>query len=315
MHNRERVVITGVGGYIGSSLAGSIRGSYSVVGVSRGARFHSLESLFGDTVKLVRADIADTEGIKKAAEGARVIVHGAGPVTESFCREQPEEARRVIVEGTRGIADIARSNNALLVYLSTLSVYPAGGVGESLTETINPAPDSVYGRLKAEAESIVRSNDAIILRLAHIYGKSPVLPSRGHLVTDIFVDKAVRGEPIVIYGDGSECIDLVHIRDVVRLISLLIESRKAPHPIMNVTAGEPVTINRLAEEVQNACRLVTGKELVICHEPFPQGKSHKTRILSAALLRTFAPWLPSISLEEGIGEMVSYRYANHDEQK
>jgi UDP-glucose 4-epimerase len=299
-----RVVITGIGGYIPSNIALAMSSSREVVGVGRATKFPFLRSVFGDRVKLVESDIADAARIGEVCRGADVVIHGAGPIVERWCAENEDEARRVIVRGTEVASEAAGRSGAMLVHLSTLSVYSTHLVREQpVCEDSELLPDTVYGSLKTEAERIAEQSGALLLRISNVFGSGAAVPAHGHVVTTIFADRAARGEAISIVGEGDEAFDFVHIDDVVRLTCELIDDPPALPAVFNVSYGSAITLRDLAALVRDEALELLGRRIEIEQRP-SQRAPRPSRWLANDRVRRVAPWFPAVSTRDGMREMI-----------
>jgi UDP-glucose 4-epimerase len=298
-----RVVVTGIGGYVPSNIALRMSERCRVVGVGRATKFPLLRRL-SERVELFEADVADRDALAAACRGADVVIHGAGPIVERWCAENPDEARRVIVEGTRVVSEAARRERATLVHLSTLSVYSTHRVRpQPVDEESELLPDTVYGTLKAEAERQAFADGALVLRISNVFGSGAAVPAHPHVVTTIFAARAASGEPIVISGDGEEAFDFVHIDDVARLVDQLATSPPRLPAVLNVSYGSAITLRALAELVREASLELLGRDVEITsrangREPRP------SRWLANERARRLAPWFPAVSTRAGMREMV-----------
>jgi len=234
-----------------------------------------------------------------------VLVHTASPIVERYCRDHPDEAARTIVDGTRNAVEAAAATGALLVHLSTLSVYSSYRERPMpLREDSALLPDTAYGSLKAEAEREAARIPSVILRISNAYGEGGAVAPHAHMVTRIFVSRAVRAEPLTVFGDGAEGLDLVHVQDVARLVEQLTLAPPATPLVLNVSAGTVVTLRTLAELVRQVTLEHHGWAIEIRSEPIPAGKARPSRWLANDRARALAPWFPAVALVDGLREMV-----------
>jgi UDP-glucose 4-epimerase len=173
------------------------------------------------------------------------VVHCAAKtkVVESVAR--PDLYRRVLVDGTKNVLRVARQSGAqAFVNIST------GGAmyGETrvpATEGTPPAPASPYGQFKLLAEDFVAMTSCIrtvTLRLANVYGPR----QRGDLeggVVSIFLERWLRGEPLVVFGDGSAQRDYVYVADCANAV--LRALRRPVTGIFNIGTGATVSVSEL----------------------------------------------------------------------
>ena len=301
----RRVLITGIGGYVGSSIARRLVDRCQVAGVGRGTKFGVLREIFGGRLELVEGEMADRDTLRRAASGVDVVIHTASPIVERYCRDHPKEAARTIVDGTRNVTEAAAEAGALLVHLSTLSVYSSYRERPMpLREDSALLPDTTYGTLKAEAEREAARIPSVILRISNAYGVGGAVAPHAHMVTRLFVSRAIRAEPLMVLGEGAEGLDLIHVQDVARFVEqVTLEPPGAPL-VLNVSAGTTVTLRSLAELVRQITLEHHGWAVEIRSEPVPAGKARPSRWLANDRARALAPWFPAVALADGLREMV-----------
>jgi nucleoside-diphosphate-sugar epimerase len=172
----------------------------------------SLASCIHDrNLKLIKGDVLDEPHLRQVMEGADIIVHLAAIVGYPACDKDPVLAQNVNVEGTRNIVtNITKSQK--LIFSSTGSCYGSIKDGFCTEETpLNPL--TLYGRSKAEGETLTLSVDGVCLRLATIFGVSPRM--RLDLLINDFTYKALIAKKLEVY-EGHFKRTFVHVRDVAR---------------------------------------------------------------------------------------------------
>jgi UDP-glucose 4-epimerase len=212
-----RVLVTGGAGFIGSTIVDALeaRGDLVVVvdDISTGDRAN-----LAPDIALRVADVSDAKALREAVrgEGFDAVVHCASRTKVVESMEKPDLYRRVIVEGTRNVVQLAEQVHAqILVNLSTGgAIY--GETPACASESVPVDPPSNYGRFKAEAEKIVAAADIpnITLRLANIYGPRQRQDLEGGVVA-IFLGRWRRGDKLIVYGDGTAERDYLYVGDVV----------------------------------------------------------------------------------------------------
>jgi UDP-glucose 4-epimerase len=168
--------------------------------------------------------------------------------------------RRVILDGTQNVLDVAKTLGArVFVNISTGgAIY--GETPECAAETVPVAPPSNYGRFKAEAERLVDASGlpSITLRLANIYGARQRMDLEGGVIA-IFIGCWKRGEPITVYGDGSNERDYVYIADVVEAVLTALGGKQ--QGIYNIGTGVATSVNELV----SALTAVLGPPAAVRH--------------------------------------------------
>ncbi len=212
-----RVLVTGGAGFIGSTIVDALdaRGDLVVVvdDISTGDRAN-----LAPDIALRVADVSDANALREAVrgEGFDAVVHCASRTKVVESMEKPDLYRRVIVEGTRNVVELAEEVHAqILVNLSTGgAIY--GETPVCAGESVPVDPPSNYGKFKAEAEKIVGAAEipTITLRLANIYGPRQRQDLEGGVVA-IFLGRWRRGDKLVVYGDGTAQRDYLYVGDAV----------------------------------------------------------------------------------------------------
>lgn len=243
-------LVTGGAGFIGSNLARLLleRGDSVTVldNLSSGHR----ENLASLDVAFVEGDIRDPSAIDRAMAGADVVFHLAASVGNTRSIEHPILDSEINVLGTLQVLEGARRHGVRKVVLSS----SAGIFGELKTLPIaedHPVePDTPYGASKLAAEKLclayakLHPVECVCLRYFNVYGEHQRYDAYGNVIP-IFVHRALRGEPVVIYGDGEQTRDFVHVRDVAQANWLAGQSRGVSGAF-NIASGSRITINELA---------------------------------------------------------------------
>ena len=151
------------------------------------------------------------------------------------------------------------------VFTSSIAVY---GAGQSpMTEKMTPIPEDSYGIAKLAVEQDLKVShemfglDYIIFRPHNVYGERQNIGDRYRNVVGIFMNQLLRGEPMTIFGDGTQMRAFTHINDVAPIIAACVDYPFARNQIFNVGADVPYTVNDLAGVVADAM----GKEARIVH--------------------------------------------------
>lgn len=151
------------------------------------------------------------------------------------------------------------------VFTSSIAVY---GAGQSpMSETMVPVPEDSYGISKLAVEQDLKVShemfglDYVIFRPHNVYGQGQNIGDRYRNVVGIFMNQLLRGEPMSIFGDGTQQRAFTHIDDVAPAIATSVDLAAAKNQIFNVGADQPYTVNELAEVVAAAM----GKECRVKH--------------------------------------------------
>jgi UDP-glucose 4-epimerase len=245
-------LVSGGAGFIGSHLAEKLCARGHKVRVfddmSTGSP-GNLGNLSGK-VEIVEGSVCEPGEVLDAMAGAEYVFHEAAVSSVGESIKDPARTAEVNVEGTRNVLEAAlgcRVRKAVLA--SSAAVY--GNAEPPLKESMDTAPLSPYGKSKEAMEALGREYHSrglptVSLRYFNVYGPRQSAGSESGVIAR-FVDSMCRGDPPVIYGDGSQTRDFIYVADVAEANVLAMESRAADGRVLNVGSGRPTSINGLAE--------------------------------------------------------------------
>lgn len=282
-----RVVVTGGAGFIGSHVAAHLaeRG-FKVVAVDNLERASAVKRLEEAGVPLVAGDVRSVD-----LPPADAVVHAAAYISVDESWERPYEYMWNNAAATARVAKQCADRGARLIYISSAAVY--GEPQRLPIDEGHPArPLSPYGLSKLAGEQIVQmlAPGAAALRLFNVYGPGQTGPYAG--VITRFIERAKRGLPPVIYGDGTQTRDFIHVGDVARFVEAVLDRGAAG--VFNVGTGRAVSIRELAAAVMRLAGL--GGEPAYA-PPRPGDIRHSVADVSKA--RALG-WEPRVSVEEGL---------------
>ncbi len=223
----QRVCVTGGAGFIGSHLIDGLRRAGLKVVVLDDLSTGRPENLahHGEGVEFVEGSIEDAIAREDAVAGCDLVMHLASRVSVAESMAEPDLYRRVVGDGTRAMLEAAVAVGARrLVLAGSCSVY--GDASPPIAENVTPAPASPYAEAKLEAEAHCREFaaagriSAVCPRFFNVYGPRQRADSPYSGVIAIFAAMAARGEAPVVFGDGRQTRDFIHVEDVVRGLML-----------------------------------------------------------------------------------------------
>ena len=275
-------LVTGGAGFIGSNLVDLLLEQGDNVTVLDNLSSGHRENLAALDVAFVEGDIRDPDAVDSAMAGVDVVFHLAASVGNTRSIEHPILDSEINVLGTLQVLEGARRHGVRKVVLSS----SAGIFGELKTLPIaedHPVePDTPYGASKLAAEKLclayakLHPLECVCLRYFNVYGEHQRYDAYGNVIP-IFVHRALRGEPVVIYGDGEQTRDFVHVRDVAQANWLAGQSRGVSGAF-NIASGSRITINALAGMVAASI----GNVRVEHAEPRPGDVRHSLADISRA---------------------------------
>ena len=302
----RRICITGGAGFIGSYLCEHyIDTGWEVIcldNLSTG-NADNVEHLIGQPgFRFVNVDVTDYLHIPGKVDA---IMHFASPASPVDYLEMPIQTLKVGSLGTHKALGLAREKRARFLLASTSEIYGDPQVHpqrEDYWGNVNPiGPRGVYDEAKRFAEALTmayhRSHglDTKIVRIFNTYG--PRMRLRDGRAIPTFLCQALRGEPLTVFGDGSQTRSFGYISDLVRGIALLLESHV--HEPVNLGNPTEMTVLELGERIIK----MTGSRSEIQFKPLPVDDPQVRRpdISSAGEL---LDWSPEIGVEEGLRQTI-----------
>jgi dTDP-glucose 4,6-dehydratase len=304
--SRQRILVSGGSGFVGSHLCDRLlKEGHEVVCLDNfftGSRTNIEHLLDHHRFELVRHDV--TEPITMEVDQ---VYHLACPASPIHYQRNPVRTIRTAVEGTLNMLDLAREVRARIMIASTSEVYGdpiEHPQRESYWGNVNPiGPRSVYDEAKRFSESAVTAYhryygvDTHMVRIFNTYG--PRLQANDGRVISNFMIQALSGEPLTIYGDGSQTRSFCYVSDLIEGIVLL--SRSSEHLPVNI--GNPVEWTIL--ECANEVLAVTGSKSEIERKPLPQDDPTRRRP-DITKAKTLLGWEPKITLRQGLEKSLEY---------
>lgn len=287
-----RVLVTGAAGFLGRHVATHFLNSDDEV------RAFDLAAVDEERIDAVVGDLTDADAVDAAVAGTDAVVHIGAIGDVYLAGERPALAAAVNAVGTANVLDAAANHGARVVYASTWEVYGEPRF-QPITEDHPTMPDHPYNITKLAGESLVlsaaelREVPAVALRLGTAYGSG----LRPNSVFRIFIDRAKRGEPITIQGDGSQGRQFTHASDIARAFHLAAHSDLSGVAV-NVVAPEMTSIRTLAEAV--AARFPTE----VTFGPPRPGDVPPARV-SPDRAKEVLGWEAEVPFERGLDELIA----------
>lgn len=267
-----KALITGGAGFIGSNVATLLLNKgydVRVLDNLSSGHFVNIEGYVNkNDIEFIKGDICDVDAAYQATKGVDVVFHLAACVGRQKSIDNPQLDSATNLLGTVNILEGMQKNGVnRIVYSSSAAIF-----GELVTPTIDENhpqnADSPYGVSKLAAEKMILAYSGIYpeisgvcLRYFNIYGVNQRFDLYGNVIP-IFAKRIYSGEPITIFGDGTQTRDFVNVKDVARANFLGSVSEKGTD-VYNLGSGDSITINRLAEMMIE----ISGKHTKILYAP------------------------------------------------
>lgn len=315
----KKLVVIGGAGLIGSHTVDALtREDVGEIVVYdnfvRGTEENLASALRDDRVSVfeIGGDITQTDILQAALKGADGVFHFAA-LWLLQCHEYPRSAFDVNVRGTFNVLEACVAQGVKrLVYSSSASVY-GDAVEEPMTEDHPFNNRNFYGATKIAGEAMARAYheryglDYVGLRYMNVYGARQ--DYRGAYIAVIMkmLDAIDRGEPVTLYGDGSQAYDFVYVTDCAAA-NVCAMKADATDGFYNVGTGVRTSLRELAELVLD----ITGSDAGIRYEP--QGLTFvKNRIGDPTAAARDLAYTAAVGLEQGLGELIAWRRAHLDQ--
>ncbi|PRY40731.1 SDR family NAD(P)-dependent oxidoreductase [Umezawaea tangerina] len=308
----QRALVTGGAGTIGSAVVDQLveAGATEVVVLDnfvRGRRENLADALASDRVTVVEGDINDRDLVGGLTEGIDLVFHLAA-IRITQCAEEPRLALECLVDGTFTVLEAAAAANVKkVVASSSASVY---GLAESFPTTERHHPynnDTFYGAAKAFNEGMLRSFhamnglDYVALRYFNVYG--PRMDVHG-LYTEVLIrwmERINSGEPPLIFGDGAQTMDFVHVHDIARA-NVLAARADVTDTVYNIASSQETSLKGLALELLAAM----GSDLELEHGPERKVNGVTRRLADIGAAARDLGWKPEIGLSDGLRGLVDW---------
>jgi dTDP-glucose 4,6-dehydratase len=307
MPTKQRVVVTGAAGFIGSHLSETlIDRDYAVIGIDN--------LLTGDTANIATLVNRDFTFIKHDITNyiyidgpVDFVLHWASPASPIDYLELPIPTLKVGALGTHKALGLAKAKGARFVIASTSEVYGdplEHPQKETYWGNVNPVgPRGVYDEAKRFAEAMTMAYhryhgvDTKIVRIFNTYG--PRMRVNDGRAVPAFMSQALRNEDVTVFGDGSQTRSFTYITDLVDgIIRLMLSKENDP---VNIGNPREMTIQEIAETIIK----MTGSTSRIVYRPLPTDDP-KIRQPDITRARTLLHWEPKVSLEEGLVKTIDY---------
>ncbi|HPK65429.1 MAG TPA: SDR family oxidoreductase [Thermoanaerobaculia bacterium] len=304
----KTAVVTGGAGFLGSHLCERL--------VAEGMRVVAVDNLVTGKRENLRALdgspafsflLHDVSRPFTIAGPVDYVLHFASPASPIDYLELPIQTLKVGSLGTHNGLGLAKAKGARFLLASTSEVYGDPLVHpqpESYWGNVNPVgPRGVYDEAKRFAEAMVMAYhrvhglDTRIVRIFNTYG--PRMRPRDGRVVPAFLQQALTGRPLTVFGDGSQTRSFCYVDDLIEgIYRLLLSAHVEP---VNIGNPHEMTILEFAETI----RAAVGGDSEIVFEPLPVDDP-KTRQPDISLAREVLGWEPRISLDEGIRRTLDY---------
>ena len=293
-----KILVTGGSGFIGSHVVDKLRDRSFQVRI-----FDLSPPTFRDDVEFFQGSLLDLTALGSAMSGIDAVYHLAAIADVKDVFNEPHYSENINARGTINVLEAARRSKRVrrVIYGSTTWVYSEAKEQSVDETTALLAPSHLYTATKLASEYYCLSYSKLyelpitILRYGIPYGPR----ARDGAVIPIFAQKALRGEPLTIAGDGSQFRKFVYVEDLAEGNVKALRS-VAANKIYNLDGTEKITIKQIAETVQK----ILG-DVKIEYVPARPG-DFSGKEVSSKLAKDELDWQPKVSFEEGVRRYIEW---------
>ncbi len=309
----NKFLITGGAGLMGSHIADRLlaKGASEIILLDnfvRGSMHNIEDALKDERVRLVRGDIRDLDLLRDLATDVDGMFHMAA-LRITACADNPQEAMEVMLVGTHNVLQtIVEKKVGRLVYASSASVYGLADVFPTDEKHHAFNNRTLYGTAKMAGEGMARSFadmyglQYVALRYFNVYGPRMDIYGKYTEVLIRWLDRVGAGQPPIIFGDGTQTMDLVYIDDVTDANIMAMESDIADE-VFNVASGVETSLLELLQALLS----VTGSTLQPEFLPARSVNPVPRRLADTKKAENLLGFKAKIDVEEGLRRLIAWR--------
>ena len=310
----KKAVVTGVAGFVGSHLAEKLlEQGYSVIGIDNFHSYYS-EEIKRDNLtevssraehsegqfRFIEGSILDSSDLEMLPDNPELVFHLAAVAGTRSSMQNPSEYIKVNIQGTSKLIESFNSMEKL-VFTSSSSIYGELSLNDlPVNENADFSPETPYAVSKLNAEQVVElyselyDFDYTILRPFTVYGPR----QRPDQAVTKFLHKIMNGEPVTIYGDGSQTRDFTYVADAVQGIVKAADKGEGAY---NLSGGSRISVDQLVDIMREKFDRSVEKKYMKKH---PADVKHTHANISKA--KDQINYSPEVGIEEGIEKSVQW---------
>lgn len=304
----QPILVTGGAGFIGSNLVDALLAHGYAVRVldnfSTGKRSNLPEA---SALEVIEGDVADSAAVQRAVRGCRAVVHLAAVASVQASVDDPVGTHQSNLIGTLNLCEAMRAEGVRrVVFASSAAVYGNNGEGEAIDENTPKAPLTPYAADKLASEHYLdfyrrqHGLEPVVFRFFNVFGprQDPSSPYSG--VISIFTERAQKGLPIAVFGDGEQTRDFIYVGDLVMVLMQALEVERPEEGAVNVGLNRATSLNQLLDAIAE----VLGGLPEVTRQAARSGDIRHSRANNARLLQRFRLPDPPTSMRDGLVKLL-----------
>ena len=307
-----KVCVTGAAGFIGGHLSEALlRQGHDVVGLddfSSGKRENAALLAEFPNFSMIEGSIADPQAVERAVQGAIFVFHLAAIPSVPLSMAEPERTNAVNVGGTVNVLEAARRHGVQRVVLACSCAAYGDGEEQPKHERLEVRPMSPYAAQKIACELYAQTYTrayglpCVALRFFNVYGPRQDPKSDYAAAIPRFTTRLLSGTRPIVFGDGQQTRDFVHVSDVVAAMILSTQSEKAPGEVINVGSGHSASLLELIGTLKQVIGAEAMK-LEIEHQA-PRAGDLRASSSDISKARALLGFEPRVQLAQGLAGVV-----------
>jgi UDP-glucose 4-epimerase len=302
-----RVAVTGGAGFIGTNVVDRLLGAGASVVVIDDFSTGFRDNLEGSSAQIAEGTILDQGLLLRSLQGVDSVIHLAARPSVPRSLADPLASHDANATGTLRVLEAARQAGVgHVVVASSSSVYGAN-VELPKRESMMTAPVSPYAVSKLAAESYALSYSrcfglpVLALRFFNVYGPYQRAGHAYAAVIPAFVDAALRGDPVIIHGDGEQSRDFTHVDSVAAILTTAVEDRRSADGPVNLAFGSRATLLDVVIELEQ----MLGEPVTRRHIATREGDVRHSQAANERL-RALFPEARAVDLADGLRNTVDW---------
>ena len=301
-----KILVTGGMGFQGTHLVEALAAHGHEVSVlnTPTKQAHENERYIAGKAQIIWGSITDPEIIEKSIRNKDIVFHLGARINVDESIQDPWGTLRVNIEGTHNVLEAVRKSGVRMIHASTCEVYGKPEV-VPIKENAELRPHSPYAASKTAADRLAFAYfktygvRVTIARPFNVFGERQKEHSFGAVIP-IFVGRAMRGEPLKVFGSGLQTRDYIHVDDVVQGYLTILNHPELDGEVVNMGRGVGVSVKTLAE------RIASEFSATVNYVDARPGEA-SDMIADSTKMMTLTNWRPQIDFDTGLKRYIEWR--------